>query len=348
MIKIAYCAGHGLTTIGKQTPIGEKEWYFNNIVAKSFALELANYIGVASKRFDDPTGKRDVPLHERTNGANDWGADYYISFHHNALRGVWGNHTGVETWIYTNPQSKSEELAKAIHPALVKGYGLTDRGIKKGNLHIVRETKMPAILLEGGFMDSSIDIVKLRDEEVLKNTGMLIAQAFAEFVGLKKNASIETIGSGTIISEIELVDDVKVTNPIKPSKPIQSAKPSTTAKKEKLVEDGYWGPATTRALQRHYGTIMDGVISGQPKNATTKNIPSVHFGKGGSQLIRAIQKDLGTTVDGVISCPSMMIKALQKHLGTIQDGKVSYPSNVVKMMQKALNNGTFQMKFEAK
>ncbi|MFP7199671.1 N-acetylmuramoyl-L-alanine amidase [Lysinibacillus halotolerans] len=144
-----------------------------------------------------------------------------------------------------------------------------------------------------------------------------------------------TIGSGTIVSDNELVNDEKVTKPIQPSKP------STTTKKEKLVEDGYWGPATTKALQRHYGTTVDGVISGQPKNATTKNIPSVHFGKGGSQLIRALQKDLGTTVDGVISCPSQMIKALQKRLGTIQDGKVSYPSLMVKAMQKALNNGRF-------
>ncbi|MFP7202225.1 peptidoglycan recognition family protein [Lysinibacillus halotolerans] len=145
---------------------------------------------------------------------------------------------------------------------------------------------------------------------------------------------VETIGSGTIVSENELVnsDNQQIAKP---------SKPSTTTKKEKLVEDGYWGPATTKALQRHYGTTVDGVISGQPKNATTKNIPSVHFGKSGSQLIRAMQKDLGTTVDGVISCPSQMIKALQKRLGTIQDGKVSYPSLMVKAMQKALNNGTF-------
>ncbi|MEK9198778.1 peptidoglycan recognition protein family protein [Ureibacillus sp. FSL E2-3493] len=145
---------------------------------------------------------------------------------------------------------------------------------------------------------------------------------------------VETIGSGTIVSENELVNsgNQQIAKP---------SKPSTTTKKEKLVEDGYWGPATTKALQRHYGTTVDGVISGQPKNETTKNIPSVHFGKGGSQLIRALQKDLGTTVDGVISCPSQMIKALQKRLGTIQDGKVSYPSLMVKAMQKALNNGRF-------
>jgi len=187
MIKVGYDGGHALTTPGKETPNGEKEWSFNNKVAKAFANELSLYSGVASKRFDDPTGKRDVPLKERTDGANSWGADYYISFHHNADKGYWSNHTGVETYVYIgNKNTKSGQLAKAIHPAVVEAYGLRDRGIKEKNLHIVRETNMPAILIEGGFMDSTIDIKKLRDETVLENAGREIARAFAEFVGLKK------------------------------------------------------------------------------------------------------------------------------------------------------------------
>ncbi|RUL56447.1 N-acetylmuramoyl-L-alanine amidase family protein [Lysinibacillus antri] len=186
MIKVGYDAGHGLSTPGKCTPDGEKEWSFNDKIARAFAKELSIYSGVASKRFDDPTGKRDVPLDERTDGANNWGANYYISFHHNGNTSKWGNWTGVETFIYVGDQPKSLALAKAIHPAVVKAYGLRDRGIKQENLHIVRETKMPAILIEGGFMDSTIDIKKLRDDQVLENAGRMIAQAFAKFCGLKK------------------------------------------------------------------------------------------------------------------------------------------------------------------
>ena len=187
MIKVGYCAGHGYNTPGKRTPDGEREWTFNDIVARAFANELANYDGVASKRFDDPTGKTDVPLKRRTDGANSWGADYYISFHHNANTSKWGTWTGVETFVYLgNKNTKSGQLAKAVHPALVKAYGLKDRGIKEGNLHIVRETKMPAILIEGGFMDSTIDIKKLRDKNVLENAGRMIAQALATYLRLKK------------------------------------------------------------------------------------------------------------------------------------------------------------------
>src|SRR5690606_26189940 len=189
MIKIGYDAGHGINTPGKRTPDGEREWTFNDKVARAFANELALYEGVASKRFDDPTGKRDVPLKERTDGANAWGADYYISFHHNANTAKWGNWTGVETFIYTNASKKSIELANAIHPALVKAYGLRDRGIKKANLHIVRETKMPAILIEGGFMDSTIDIKKLRDDKVLDAAGKAVAEGAVDYFGLKKKES---------------------------------------------------------------------------------------------------------------------------------------------------------------
>lgn len=194
LIKVGYCAGHAgfAITPGKRTPDGEYEWDFNNRVARAFASELSLYSGVASKRFDEPTGKRDVPLKERTDGANSWGADYYISFHHNANTSKWGNWTGVETFVYLNNlNTKSGELAKAIHPVVVKAYGLRDRGIKEKNLHIVRETNMPAILIEGGFMDSTIDIKKLRDDKVLENAGREIARAFANYLGLKKNVAIK-------------------------------------------------------------------------------------------------------------------------------------------------------------
>ncbi|MEL3961479.1 N-acetylmuramoyl-L-alanine amidase [Lysinibacillus endophyticus] len=186
MVKIGFDAGHGINTPGKRTPDGEREWSFNNQVAIAFQKELSQYGGVELRRFDDPTGQRDVPLLERTNGANRWGADYYISFHHNALAGQWGNHTGVETFVYTSPKPGSLALANAIHPAVVLAYGLRDRGIKRANLHIVRETTMPAILIEGGFMDSTIDIKKLRDNQVLANAGTQIAQALAKYLGLKK------------------------------------------------------------------------------------------------------------------------------------------------------------------
>ena len=194
MFKVAICAGHGGfgVTPGKRSPAGEYEWDFNNKVVLAFMAAMKQYENVEVRRYDDPTGHTDVPLRTRTNGANEWGADIYISFHHNANTAKWGNWTGTETFTYLGSQPKSEKLAKAVHSEMLKAYGLRDRGIKKMNLHIVRETKMPAILVEGGFMDSVIDIKKLRDNSVLKSAGEHIAKGVADYAGLKKKSGAST------------------------------------------------------------------------------------------------------------------------------------------------------------
>lgn len=88
---------------------------------------------------------------------------------------------------------------------------------------------------------------------------------------------------------------------------------------EKLVVDGYLGPLTIRALQRYFGTTIDGVIS-KP-----------------SEVIRALQKLLAVTQDGYLG--PMTIRALQQRFGTVQDGVLSKPSAVIQELQRRLNNG---------
>jgi N-acetylmuramoyl-L-alanine amidase len=188
-LKVGGCAGHGGfgVTPGKRTPDGEYEWNFNDKVWRAFEFTLKQYEGVEVRRFDDATGRTDVPLQTRTNRANAWGADLYVSLHHNANTSRWGAWTGVETFSYGSGQSL--KLAQAVHPAIVSAYGLRDRGIKNGrHLHIIRETSMPAVLIEGGFMDSTIDIKKLRDDKALTAAGNGVAHAIAKLYGLKKKA----------------------------------------------------------------------------------------------------------------------------------------------------------------
>lgn len=189
-LKVGFCAGHGgnNSTPGKRDPDGIYEWNYNDKVVDAFVNRLSQFEGVELKRFDDPTGKRDISLEDRTDAANAWGADIYISFHHNALKGVWGSHGGTETITQKGVGGPAVELAKMVHPKIVAAYGLRDRGLKTQNLHITRETKMPAILLEGGFMDSTTDIKKLRDNNVLTNAGAAVANGVVEYGKLKKKA----------------------------------------------------------------------------------------------------------------------------------------------------------------
>src|SRR5690625_2278781 len=191
---VAIDAGHGINTPGKRTPDDEREWSFNSIVAQSIIDNLKKYRGVKTVRLDDPTGKRDVPLRERTNKANNANADILVSCHHNANTGKWGNWTGTETYHYPG-STKGKQLAQAIHPSVVKAYGLRDRGIKSANFHMLRESRMPAILIEGGFMDSTIDIKKLRDNKVLNRAGKNIADAIARYFNLRKKTNKTTTKS---------------------------------------------------------------------------------------------------------------------------------------------------------
>lgn len=198
VIKIALDAGHGKHTAGKRTPDGEREWTFNDKVLRACQAKLNEYQNVEILRLDDPSGETDVPLTARTNRANAWKADALVSIHHNALRsdGKWGGHGGVETFVQEKTASKaSKDIANRIHPRIVNAMGLRDRGVKSQNLHMLRESRMPAVLTEGGFMDSTVDIHALRSDTMLRKQGEAIAEALAAYFKLtpkkKEVAAVE-------------------------------------------------------------------------------------------------------------------------------------------------------------
>lgn len=85
-----------------------------------------------------------------------------------------------------HPQAnpKSVEIAKIVHPRITKAMGLQDCGIKKMNLYVLRETQMPAIFTEGGFMDSTTDIGALCSDAKLKAQGEALAEGLAVYYKL--------------------------------------------------------------------------------------------------------------------------------------------------------------------
>ena len=103
-----------------------------------------------------------------------------------------------------------------------------------------------------------------------------------------------------------------------------------------LVVDGKWGTATTKALQKAFGTVQDGKVSNQRKKYKQ---PGCYTGwewvdnpKGYSDLIKAMQRKVGEKEDGWIGPTT--IKALQKWMGTVQDGEISKESDLVKALQR--------------
>ena len=156
--KIILDAGHGLTTAGKRTPDGIREWELNNKVALAVARQLADY-DVEIYRTDDPTGKTDVDLYDRVVKANKLMPDVLVSIHHNAYTGKWGNHTGIETYYNLNRKKEVEKtLAVELSAAMSKNTGLRNRGAKTAAFYMLTcDPKITAVLTEGGFMDSTID-----------------------------------------------------------------------------------------------------------------------------------------------------------------------------------------------
>lgn len=101
--KIVIDAGHGRYTAGKRClksldPEETREWVLNARVAEALETYLLS-AGHETLRVDDTSGETDVPLAARVNMANEWGADYYISIHHNAgING--GNGGGTLVFVY--------------------------------------------------------------------------------------------------------------------------------------------------------------------------------------------------------------------------------------------------------
>lgn len=159
---IALDAGHGLHTPGKRCmkaidPAETREWILNARVSDLTQALLSAY-DCTVIRVDDTTGARDISLAARVKAANDAGADIYIAPHHNA--GIDGG-IGGGTVVYFC-SSKDERRVQAMHlyDAITARTGLignrSSKVIKRG-FYVIKNTRMPAFLIENGFMDSRTD-----------------------------------------------------------------------------------------------------------------------------------------------------------------------------------------------
>ena len=98
-------------------------------------------------------------LSARTNAANAWGADYFISLHCNAS--VDPSATGTEALVYS-ASGRAYPLAQNILLGITNATGLNNRGVKlRPGLYVLRRTQMPAVLLELGFISNPTDAALL-------------------------------------------------------------------------------------------------------------------------------------------------------------------------------------------
>ena len=200
---VALDAGHGLNTAGKQTPDGIKEWTLNDKVCDKIALYLSDY-NVVVIRTDNNEGNVDESLSARRKMYVDEDADVVVSVHHNAYLGVWSNATGVEVYTDKNETTKDKELAEVIYKRLVEYTGLKGRGIKEANFTVINQNSIPAVLVEGGFMDSNIDYPVITSEKGQDAYARAVAEGIVEFLGLtKKEAPKPVVKNNGFSQEVQ-------------------------------------------------------------------------------------------------------------------------------------------------
>lgn len=227
---IALDAGHGLYTGGKRCmkkidPNETREWYLNDRISDRVEELLAGY-NCKVVRVGDTTGKKDISLSQRVKTANNINADVYISVHHNA--GVNGGSGGGTIVYYYSSNPKRKEQAQKLYNEVVnrtKLVGNRSTKIKNYGFYVIKNTKMPAFLIENGFMDSTTDVpIILSKEHAEKTAQGILAFLVKEFTLTKKT----TLNKPNTSSQTYRVQVGAFSN-----------RGNAEAMQKKLIEDGY-------------------------------------------------------------------------------------------------------------
>ncbi|MCA1031652.1 N-acetylmuramoyl-L-alanine amidase [Bacillus timonensis] len=182
MFKLYLDPGHGGSDPGASgNGLFEKD--MNLDIARRIQTILVNeYEGVEVRmsRTSDITKS----LKERTDDANKWGATFYLSIHINSFN---TQATGYEDYIYIGLSNSSTTAAyqSIIHEEITKVNKLRNRGKKKANFHVLRETTMPALLTENGFIDN------VNDSRLIKDSAWREVVARGHVNGLAKAFKLE-------------------------------------------------------------------------------------------------------------------------------------------------------------
>lgn len=293
MFKLALNAGHGIYTSGKRClktldSNETREWELNDRICDLIEAKMRAYDGYELLRIDDTTGEQDIALKTRTDKANEWGADFYLAIHHNAgVKGGTGG--GVIAITYKNVDANTLDWQKKLYDAIIAKTGLKGNRanpLQKQDLHEVRETKMAAVLLECGFMDSSTDVP------------IILTDTYADQVA---TACVETIVVKAGLSK-KVTETTSLTNT------------TTTTVVSKSVEEiakevlaGKWGNGVDRAnaitaAGYDYAAVQARVneLCGASKSTTTVSTPKVnyyprYFGTSGSIVTALNSLNIGSS-----------------------------------------------------
>ena len=123
----------------------------------------------------------DLDLPPRVSFANKTDADIFVSIHANASRGKRRDINGLETFYFRGWRGRL--LAKKIQKQILRvSPGSPDRGVKQGRFYVIKNTRMPAVLVEIGFLTGRLDARRLEKAAHRKRVAYAIAKGILEYL----------------------------------------------------------------------------------------------------------------------------------------------------------------------
>ena len=122
-----------------------------------------------------------LDLRPRVSFANNLDADIFVSIHANASRGKRKDINGLETFYFKGWRGRL--LAKRIQKhLLIVSPGSPDRGVKQGRFYVIKNTNMPAVLVEIGFLTGRLDSRRLEKNTHRERIAYAIAKGILEYL----------------------------------------------------------------------------------------------------------------------------------------------------------------------
>lgn len=184
MLKVILDPGHGGKDSGAVGHRGALEKDINLRVAQKVYEWLFGLVDVKMTREDDRAlgADENADLDARSKKANDWDADIFVSIHCNAIGDR--NVGGTETYCHSLG-GLGESLANIVHGKLINTCGLVDRKVKTKNFAVLRQTKMPAILIELAFISNLSEELLLSSDNFQNLCARAITEGICEYLGVK-------------------------------------------------------------------------------------------------------------------------------------------------------------------
>ena len=169
--------GHGGKDPGAIGPTNLKE---SDVALKIGMIIKENLENALEKVITTRENDKYYSLDYRTKKANSENSDYFISIHLNSATN--SSAKGCEVWLY-NENSKLKNLANNLCNNLSTKMDTPNRGVKYSkNLSVLKNTKMPALLIEIDFISNKEVEKSLRNDNHLKNIADTISSTLLSFV----------------------------------------------------------------------------------------------------------------------------------------------------------------------